>query len=187
MLGVALLAGCATNPRFSLDPLKNNNAVGDPLRGGNATANNNARMPGQARLMPPDAGSGPALTSGLGNEFKPQGSQTLAPSLGALAANTRPANADGSPFVAAGNAPVKPAQWSTAGAASAGFTWEQAKEQLRARGVTSFTLANENGLWTFRASVPNPQNPSLSRTYEATAGDDLSAVRQVLESVAGGR
>jgi hypothetical protein len=63
------------------------------------------------------------------------------------------------------------------------FTWEQAQDQLRARGVNYQELENRDGQWHFVCSVPNRQNPNLSRFYEATAGDDLSAVKAVLDRI----
>jgi hypothetical protein len=192
-LVLSLAGGCTTNGRFSLDPLTNKREfAADPLRGGNALNKNESRLPGTARLMPPDTGGGTAtaLTSTPPVPMKPLEATGQSPSLGALAANTRarvdvPGKSDGSPFAPSHTAPVKQAQWSTAGdtGTAASFTWEQAKSQLRARGVTSYQLEQRDGQWTFRCSLPNPSNPALSRTLEASANDDLTAVRQVLESL----
>ena len=41
----------------------------------------------------------------------------------------------------------------------------------------------DNGGWKYSCSVPNRQNPTIRRTYEATAGDPVAAVRAVLDQL----
>jgi hypothetical protein len=67
--------------------------------------------------------------------------------------------------------------------ASSGMTWEQARQQLRARGVTWSQLEMRDGIWHFRCLAPNPQNPTTTRQYEAQATDDMGAIRAVLERI----
>jgi len=69
--------------------------------------------------------------------------------------------------------------------ASHGATYEQLKAQLEARGVTFRRLETwgEHGGVKFTCSIPNRQNPYISRTYEAQAQDDLAAIRAVIEQM----
>jgi hypothetical protein len=64
-------------------------------------------------------------------------------------------------------------------------TYEQAQALLAARGVKVQRLEStgENGEWKFICSVPNRQNPQISRTYEARATDPIAAVRAVLDQL----
>jgi hypothetical protein len=70
------------------------------------------------------------------------------------------------------------------GAARAG-SFEQAQSQLTTRGVIWQRLetVGDHGDWKFACSVPNPQNRLISRTYEATARDPLSAIQAVLDQI----
>jgi hypothetical protein len=52
--------------------------------------------------------------------------------------------------------------------------------QLKARGVTMRRADNVAGGVKFSCLVPNPQNPNVSRVYEAIGPDYASAVRAVL-------
>jgi hypothetical protein len=62
---------------------------------------------------------------------------------------------------------------------------EQAWAQLKARGVLwqDLSMVAETGEWKFSCAIPNRQNPSIRRRYEATAGDSLAAIRAVLEQL----
>ena len=42
---------------------------------------------------------------------------------------------------------------------------------------------SDNGGWKYSCSVPNRQNPNIRRTYEATAGDPVAAIRAVLDQL----
>jgi hypothetical protein len=63
--------------------------------------------------------------------------------------------------------------------------YEQAQEQMKARGVLwqRLEMVAETGEWKYSCSIPNRQNPSLRRTYEARASDSLAAIRAVLEQL----
>jgi hypothetical protein len=69
--------------------------------------------------------------------------------------------------------------------ANGNLTYEGAQAQLTARGVTWQRLETwgDQGDWKFTCSIPNRQNPYISRTYEAEAHDPLSAVRGVLDQL----
>jgi hypothetical protein len=69
--------------------------------------------------------------------------------------------------------------------AGGNLTYEGAQAQLTARGVTWQRLESwgDQGDWKFTCSIPNKQNPYISRTYEAEAHDPLSAVRGVLDQL----
>jgi hypothetical protein len=64
-------------------------------------------------------------------------------------------------------------------------TFEQAERELKTRGVLLQRLqaVGQNGEWTCRCSMPNPQNPRIHRTYEAQASDPVAAIRAVLEQI----
>jgi len=59
--------------------------------------------------------------------------------------------------------------------ANGNLTYEGAQAQLTARGVTWQRLETwgDQGDWKFTCSIPNKQNPYISRTYEAEAHDPL--------------
>jgi len=179
ILALALVQGCATNNSITLDPLsKEELAKNDPLRG-RLPAQPLARAPGQARLMAPDVGR-----SAGGGSSAALASSTLGTSNAALAATVRPLGDSspamgGSPYGGVRAGDVKAAGWTPAN----GVTWDQAKQLLQARGVTWHQLEARDGQWHFRCSIPDAADPNRSRTFEAIAGDDLSAVRQVLETI----
>jgi hypothetical protein len=63
-------------------------------------------------------------------------------------------------------------------------SFEQAQATLHAHGVKWQRLETWGEQeWKFSCSIPNRQNPYLSRTYEGRAADSLSAVRAVLEQI----
>jgi hypothetical protein len=86
------------------------------------------------------------------------------------------------PPIARQDMPMPGAPLSPAGSAA---TYEQALAQLTSRGVTWYVLENtgDRGLCKFSCSIPNVQNPSISRKYEASAPDYLSAMRAVLDQI----
>jgi hypothetical protein len=180
LLGLLIaFAGCRTNNKVSLDLLddKRNPNAADPLRGGGPKPSPNAVPSGQARLLAPDFGgtgpekSGDAPSPTLGG-----------PTMAALASNSRiglesPKNA----VKTAANAGTKPGVWTPS---SGSITWDQAKEVLKARGATwSPPEMGSDGLWHFRCSIPNPENPSVSRVYEASDTSDLKAVMKALANL----
>ncbi len=64
-------------------------------------------------------------------------------------------------------------------------TFEQAEDALRARGVTWQRLetAPDTGEWKFSCFIPSRDNPSVHRTYEARARDQVAALQAVLEQI----
>jgi hypothetical protein len=63
-------------------------------------------------------------------------------------------------------------------------SYEQARGQLQARNVAWFRLeTGDQGSYKFSCSIPNRQNPNLSRTYEAQGPTELAAIQVVLEQI----
>jgi hypothetical protein len=77
-----------------------------------------------------------------------------------------------SPAAAATSAPPGPAA-----------TYEQARAQLEARSVSWSKLEQDQDQWQFTCSVPNSQNPSVSKTYVGKASTPLDAMRVVLKEI----
>jgi hypothetical protein len=90
----------------------------------------------------------------------------------------------GSP-AAPGFAPVSRQGQISPPANSGNISYEEAQGRLAARGVAWQRLETwgDQGDWKFTCSIPNRQNPYISRTYEADAHDPLSAVRSVLDQI----
>ena len=68
---------------------------------------------------------------------------------------------------------------------STNLSYEEAQARLTARGVVWQRLETwgDQGDWKFTCSIPNRQNPYISRTYEAEAHDPLSALHGVLDQL----
>jgi hypothetical protein len=194
---VVLAAGCAGS---------NNSVGGDPLVGGGPP------LPrGPAAAVP----AAPATPTARPVALPPVPASSGAPSNAALAAGTSPPldgrhdlgiadprsspsnpawagqTTGGSPppvraEPASGSMPL-PARGSsynlTDGSRLASY--EQAKAQLVARGVTWFRLetADEPGSYKFSCSVPNRQNRMINRTYEAQGPSELAAIQAVLDQI----
>jgi hypothetical protein len=81
--------------------------------------------------------------------------------------------------------PLSPVSSAAPTRGSSVTTYEQAQEQIKARGVLwqDLKMVAETGEWKFSCSIPNRQNPAIRRTYEATANDSLAAIRAVLEQL----
>lgn len=64
-------------------------------------------------------------------------------------------------------------------------SYEQAQDVLRGRGVTWQRLETwgDKGEWKFTCSIPNKQNPAISRNYEARAKSPIEAIHAVLEKL----
>ena len=63
-------------------------------------------------------------------------------------------------------------------------SYEQARAQLQARGVTWFRLETiDPAGFQFSCSVPNRQNRNISRTYEAQASTELGAIQAAIEQI----
>jgi hypothetical protein len=69
--------------------------------------------------------------------------------------------------------------------ATSNLTYEETQARLKARGVVWQRLETwgDQGDWKFTCSIPNRQNPYISRTYEADARDPLSALHSVLDQI----
>jgi len=146
-----------------------------PLPGPTSTAStaalasvNPRPLDGSHDLRIPDpAGSAPAV-GGQG-----VGTQLQQPVMGAPATFA--------PVSRQGQAVTNPG----ATAVSANLGYEEAQARLRALGVTWQRLETwgDQGDWKFTCSIPNRQNPYISRTYEAEAHDPLSTLHGVLEQI----
>lgn len=70
-------------------------------------------------------------------------------------------------------------------AGAAPITYEQAEAKLVARGATWQRLETTGAPaeWKFTCSVPNPQNPTINRTYEARGRDPVSAIHAVVQQI----
>jgi hypothetical protein len=90
---------------------------------------------------------------------------------------------NGDPSRSAPQPPAGPAGTLT-GTQRAG-SYESAQAELQARGVKvrRLEIDPQTGEWHFIGSLPNAQNPNISRTYETRAGDQLSALRAVIEQI----
>jgi hypothetical protein len=68
---------------------------------------------------------------------------------------------------------------------STNLSYEEAQARLTARGVAWQRLETwgDQGDWKFTCSIPNRQNPYISRTYEAEAHDPLAALHSVLDQL----
>jgi hypothetical protein len=64
-------------------------------------------------------------------------------------------------------------------------TLEQARAQLQTRGVAWMRsdYLRDQDQWQFSCSIPNPHNPNVSRTYQATAHAELDAIRAVMGQI----
>jgi hypothetical protein len=70
-------------------------------------------------------------------------------------------------------------------AAPRATSYELAMAMLAARGVQWRRLETiDQNQTQFSCSIPNPQNPYISRTYEARAANDLAAIQAVIDQIA---
>jgi hypothetical protein len=138
-----------------------------------ALASVNPRPLDGSHVRIPDSASTPAAASGQG--FGPSGTQLQQPVTGALPA---PGFA---PVSRQGQTVANPG----AMAGSSNLSYEEAQARLTARGVNWQRLETwgDQGDWKFTCSIPNKQNPYISRTYEAEAHDPLSAIHGVLDQL----
>jgi hypothetical protein len=86
------------------------------------------------------------------------------------------------PVRGARNQPVQQTGWT-----GSALSRDQAWEQLQARGIAWQQLERKGDQWRLRCTVPNPNNPEVSRFYEATAADEVSAIWAVIEKIDGQR
>jgi hypothetical protein len=64
------------------------------------------------------------------------------------------------------------------------MTFEQARAQLKAKGVIWLQWTEADDQWKVSCAVPNPQDRTKSRRYEATGPDYVSAAQAVLDKIA---
>jgi hypothetical protein len=64
-------------------------------------------------------------------------------------------------------------------------SYEQAMALLTAKGVRwrKLEMVVERNESKFSCSIPNPQNPNISRYYEASAATDLAAIQAVIDQI----
>ncbi len=139
----------------------------------------------------PTSNPAPAPSSGGATPGWPQ-NPSPSPSVSALQPPEAPAGTERLAPVAATPVPLVPFPYTSAGAPAAGGppatdTYLQLQEMLRVRGVTVQRLETSGnaGDWKFRCSIPNKQNPSIERRYEAKVPGDygLAAIRAVIEKI----
>jgi hypothetical protein len=166
---MTFLTGCSGDFRGPADPLLGNYTPG----------------PGQAAALPPGplpplpAPSSTASNAALASHpFRPlDGSHDLRiPSRGA------PPNpqAEFTPV----NRP-SPIPTLSHGIGAETNTYEQAQARITALGPTWQRLESQGNPaeWQFSCSIPNRQNPSISRTYQAQGQTALAAMQAVLEQI----
>jgi hypothetical protein len=181
-----LLGGPPLRPTAAAAPAPPTPVAALPPPAANSTLSNAALAAGAPR--PPDSGrdlriSSPRPSSGndgWAREGNPaSGRGQVAESSGAL---LRPPEPVTEPFprreLATVSNPGSPRDTQV-------FTYEQAQDQIKARGVLwqRLEMVAESGEWRYSCSIPNRQNPRIRRTYEAKASDSVTAIRAVLEQL----
>ncbi|MFN4260739.1 MAG: hypothetical protein ACK4RK_15690 [Gemmataceae bacterium] len=197
---LALALGCAQSPA----PRR----LGDPMLGSSPTAplsHHPVSVPAgsgtaSAPAVPGFPTSNAALASGMTRPLSTGGDARIAPPAPGTAPGWQGVQPASPPSVSSPAAPVNgsplpqpvPAQppaavlaRGVAPTAAQVATYEQAQAILTARGVRWQRLETwgDKGEWKFTCSIPNPQNQFISRTYEARASNDLTAIRAVLEQM----
>lgn len=183
-LMVLMSSGCNTvNKKSQGDPLLGNvkpqpgltgaaNISVPPLPGPTTTASTAALASVNPR--PLDGSHDLRIPDAAGQNFGPSGTQLQQPVTGT------PPNSGFAPVSRQGQ-PATPGAISN----SSNLSYEEAQARLNARGVAWQRLESwgDQGDWKFACSIPNKQNPYISRTYEAEAHDPLSAVHGVLDQI----
>jgi hypothetical protein len=191
---LVLLGGCLGERGLENDPLTGGPPIPPPA---STPGPRPAERPAEAMLPPlpaPYSATSPAaLTVGGPQPADPAQPRGAAPAVAegpwkapqAGAVLRQPEPADDSPSRLSPVPVPTPSFTLTAGAG--GDTYEQLQDLLAARGVTWQRLETwgESGDWKFSCSIPNRQNPSIHRHYEARApgGRGLPAMRAVLEQI----
>jgi hypothetical protein len=199
-VSLALLAGCSSENRM-------NTGTNDPLFGGPAPKPAGAVLgpPGAPVAVPPGRAAAPlpAVTSATSTAALASGTAPLLPGaqdlrIAAPAQMTSSGGWQGQPAPQSATLrqpePVSPPKAAlaplgslpaTAIGAARITTFEQAQDELKARkvGWQSLVFFGERNEWQYRCSVPNKDNPSVSRTYQFSAPDPLGAMRAVLDEI----
>jgi hypothetical protein len=184
---VCLLTGCPQDNRRPADPM-----TGPVGGGGTSIGSPGAPAVPVAPAVPPlpVAGGGTqsnaALASGAGARPLPGGTDLR------IGSPNTPGTWQGqSGGSGAALQPPQPAAQpvsSVRGVSPAGprvTSYEQAMALLAAKGVQwrrLETIGDQNQS-QFSCSIPNPQNPYISRTYEARAATDLDAIQAVIDQI----
>jgi hypothetical protein len=151
-----------------------------PLPGPTTTAStaalasvNPRPVDGSHDLRIPDSANGQMTAGGQG--FGPSGTQLQPPVMGA------PTTPGFAPVSRQGQTVANPG----AATGSSNLSYEAAQARLTSYGVAWQRLETwgDQGDWKFTCSIPNRQNPYISRTYEAEAHDPLAAVHGVLDQL----
>jgi hypothetical protein len=175
---VALLAGCAGDYR----------GPGDPLFGGYTPHPGQAAALPAGPLPPLPAPSSTASNAALASiPFRPVdgahdlriGSPGNAPAIPVAGPQSNPQ----AEFTPVGPSSPRPGLGNSDG--SKLTTYDQAQARLSALGVTWQRLETQGtpAEWQFSCSIPNRQNPSIRRTYQAQGHDSLAAIQAVLEQI----
>ncbi len=193
-MAFCLTAGCAL-----LEDHTNTDPMRQPVRLTNTPVvpADNTPAPAPAPTPAPNPPTAPAANPAPATptaSTAPKATTTISPSIAHLTAGKR--TDVGNEPLAIDNPPISktdatmPVQRLTTGASTRWtgdhLSWEQARDLLRARGVTWMQLDLRDGVWRLQCSIPNPQDPQKVRVFEAQASDDIGAVRAVLEKIDGG-
>ena len=195
LLGGALigLAGCAGPNHVAGDPL-----LGKPAAAPAAApaASPTAAIP-LVSAAPAPSSSGNASTAALASSTaaSPDGSYPLrigggTPGDGrtwsgpnASTASLQRPEPPGDPVAHGDPQPARLTPPQTASTAPTAMTFEQAQAQLEAKGVIWQQWSQADGQWKFSCAVPNPQDRTKSRRYDATGRDYVSAVQAALDKI----
>jgi hypothetical protein len=189
----AASAAPATGTASGVPPLPATTTVTAPaaLAGGAGTppapdsGRNDMRIPATPVSNPTPGAAGPPTPGWPQNGSPPPCLAPQAPEVAGSTARLSPVPAAPVPPVPFTLAASSPATGSGAAGQPDGYL--QLQEMLRARGVTWQRLETwgDAGEWKFRCSIPNPQNRSVGRNYEARAAGDygLAAIRAVIEQI----
>lgn len=192
--GLFLVAGCVGmggDSSFATDPLLGGTPVPRRPPGATPTGGTPAKQAGVPPMPAPHSSTSTAALAG--GVFQPLDAR---PELraGAPAGAWRAPGATLQGPESAGEPPARAdtgpaAGFTLASGTRSSLSYEQAQATLAARGVTWQRLetGTEPGEWKFSCSVPNRQNPSIRRFYEARAHEAVSAMRAVIEQMERGQ
>ncbi len=168
-----LLFGCTGDNRREADPL-----LGAPIAGPAAlpppssSGSTAALAAGPSQSRPPESRSGLQI----GNATPPTALVNSGPSPPALRPPEPTGRLTSNPI---------PTTGSTLPAAPHLASYEQAQVALLGKGVKwqQLQMAGDPGEWSFSCSLPDRQNPSISRTYTGKGPNYLAAMQAVLDQM----
>lgn len=120
---------------------------------------------------------GPTMTPG-GAAAKLMPPDTLSPGTATLVSGTAGAN-DGKPSAVL-QPPLQQAEWQGGNQA---LTLEEAIRQVQLRNVSAQRLDQRGDKWHFSCEIPKPNDPGVSKLYEAEAEKAVDAVQAVLAQI----